>query len=108
MEQGRKIKSWELELTNSLLLKCGRQDDYKLHPSILVEEVTNEEIGTIRFLEVGRGNENRVFGQKLSETIVIDKDNVQILVSLIVDNSDNLFELEIWKTNFEPILKRKL
>ena len=47
------------------------------------------------------------FGKQISEFEFIDDDGVIVLVSIYVDEQNSLFEVDVWKTNFEPVLKIK-
>ncbi len=52
--------------------------------------------------------ENRNFGKQISEYEFIDDDNVPVLVSLNVDENNHLFEVDIWKVNYDPVINLKL
>ena len=45
------------------------------------------------------------FGKCVSEYQFNDVDGVIVIASLYVDNENDLFELDIWKTNYEPLKK---
>ena len=46
---------------------------------------------------------NRIFGACISDYQFTDEDGVAVLVDLYIDKMDNLFELDVWKTDFSPI-----
>lgn len=50
----------------------------------------------------------RKFGKQVSEFEYIDDDGVTVLVALNVDEQNKLFEVDIWKTNYKPVIKFKL
>ena len=52
--------------------------------------------------------ENRKFGRQISEYEFIDDDNIPVLVSLNVDEDDNLFEVDIWKADYNPVINLRL
>lgn len=52
--------------------------------------------------------ENRKFGKQISEYEFIDDDNIPVLVSLNVDENNNLFEVDIWKADYNPVINLKL
>jgi len=41
----------------------------------------------------------------VSEYQFNDVDGIIVIASLYVDNENDLFELDIWKTNYEPLKK---
>ena len=41
----------------------------------------------------------------VSEYQFKDEDNVEVIVSLYVDENQGLLELDVWKTNFKPLIK---
>ena len=45
------------------------------------------------------------FGKCLINMEYIDSDGVVVLIGLIADKSGNLFELDIWKTDFAPLVE---
>ena len=47
----------------------------------------------------------RIFGKSISEYHFVDEDGVKVIVSLYLDELGNLFELDIWKTDFTPLKK---
>lgn len=44
-------------------------------------------------------------GKCLIDIQFYDEDNVPILVSLNSDEDGNLFELDIWRADFKPVVK---
>lgn len=51
------------------------------------------------------GEEERFMGDCISETMFKDKDGVEIIASLNTDSNGNLYELDIWKTDFSPLIE---
>lgn len=47
---------------------------------------------------------DRTFGKQVSEFQFTDTDGVEVLASLNVDSDGNLFELDIWKTDFGKLI----
>jgi hypothetical protein len=48
---------------------------------------------------------NRQFGKQISDCQFIDSDGVTVIASLNVDTEGNLFELDIWKTDYSSLIK---
>ena len=47
----------------------------------------------------------RYMGDCISEVMFKDKDGIEVIASLNTDNNGNLYELDIWKTNFTPLIE---
>lgn len=62
-------------------------------------------MGSLLLFPKGKFIQNRFFGQQVSEFQFIDADGIEVMVSLIIDKQGNLFELDIWKTNFERLIR---
>ena len=50
-------------------------------------------------------NDKREFGTTVSECEFKDEDRSLVIASLNLDSKGELFELDIWKTTFEPLKK---
>jgi hypothetical protein len=44
-------------------------------------------------------------GGRVAEWTFKDGDDVEVLASLNVDREDHLFELDVWKTDFAPLVR---
>ena len=60
--------------------------------------------GLVIFLD-NENEQNRLFGEQISEYHFLDEDGIDVIASLNIDNKGNLFELDIWKTDFSKLLK---
>ncbi len=49
--------------------------------------------------------EDRKFGRRASECQFTDEDGVEVLASLNLDQDGNLYELDIWKTDFGKLIR---
>ena len=50
----------------------------------------------------------RRFGRQASEYQFTDDDVIPVLVTLNLDQQDKLFEVDIWKTNYKPVISFKI
>jgi hypothetical protein len=48
---------------------------------------------------------NRMLGEQVSEFEFFDKDGIKVIASLNIDQEGNLFELDIWKTDYSPLIE---
>lgn len=50
-------------------------------------------------------SQNPLFGRVASECHFMDSDNVPVLVALHLDQFDALFEVDVWKVDFNPVVQ---
>jgi hypothetical protein len=62
-------------------------------------------MGSLLLFPNGNIVEGRKFGKQISDLQFIDSDGVEVLASLNTDVDGNLFELDIWKTDFGMLKK---
>ncbi|EKP14956.1 hypothetical protein LEP1GSC133_1141 [Leptospira borgpetersenii serovar Pomona str. 200901868] len=62
-------------------------------------------MGSIRFIYDPNEETNRQFGRKWKEVQFYDEDGILVLASILLDNKGLAFELEIWKTDFNPLIR---
>ncbi|MCU1018559.1 hypothetical protein JAK38_14295 [Stenotrophomonas maltophilia] len=65
-----------------------------------VEDVEVVGFGGVVFLS----STTQVFGSDIATAMLADADGVPVRVTLCLDNHDQLFELELWKADFSPII----
>ncbi len=62
-------------------------------------------MGSLRLFPRGAVGDARIFGRAASECQFIDADSVVVIVTLNLDKFGDLYELDIWKTNFEKLIR---
>ena len=60
----------------------------------------NEGMGSLYFPKINLSRNERYPISILNEILIKDLDGVDILITLFLDNSGDLFELDIWKVDF--------
>ena len=50
----------------------------------------------------------RIFGKQVSDYQFVDDDGITVLVSLYLDKQNKLFEVDIWKTDYNPVITLKV
>ncbi|WP_299363502.1 hypothetical protein [Winogradskyella sp.] len=98
----RDIRKDEKEIINALLDKVSLSQ-LKIQESAVVEDLKDGQMGSIRF--VNNNSLNRKYGKRLIEVEYVDLDNIPVYISLTLDNKDKLYELDIWKVDFNPLIK---
>lgn len=68
--------------------------------SVQVENVEVVGFGGVVLLS----STTQVFGSDIATAMLADADGVPVRVTLCLDNHDQLFELELWKVDFSPII----
>ena len=73
--------------------------------TLQVQDMADGGMGSLQLFPNAVTKENRIFGKTVSEYQFTDVDNTQVLVSLNVDQGGELFELDIWKTDFSKLIQ---
>ena len=61
-------------------------------------------MGSLYLFPKGEVEHGRKFGKQISSFQFTNTDGVEVLVSLNVDKKGDLFELDVWKTNFDKLI----
>ena len=77
-------------------------DDLK---NLLVREMEDGGMGSLSLIPKGLENEKRAIGEQVSEYQFNDEDGVTVLATLYVDTLERLFEMDVWKVNFSPLIR---
>ncbi len=102
----RHLHKSEFELMKVLLAKAGDTRALEDRLSRLcVQVMADGGMGSLYLVNGSRNPEERRFGKCVAELEFNDVDGVVILASLNVDKDGDLYELDIWKTDFSPVLR---
>ena len=71
--------------------------------SIEVEPMDDGGMGSLYFPSPQKPRAQRRFGKCVARTEFTDDDGVVVSAALNVDQDGDLFELDIWKTDFSPV-----
>jgi hypothetical protein len=99
----RKIKLEECKLLKCLLkdLKTHQYETEELK----VVEMLDGSMGSLYIVNPSKSREERKMGSSILERQFYDIDDTPISVSINIDTDGNLFELDIWRVDFNPIIK---
>lgn len=103
MEQSRDFKKIEIDLIGYLarkakyLLDKHWYNDYKALP------MNDGGMGSILLIPKNLPQKERFFKAQISDCLLKDIDNMDVLISLNIDQNDFLFELDIWKCDYSPV-----
>jgi hypothetical protein len=104
MEIIRKPFLREEKLIELLIKKSGINFPADWKDKISVSEMNDGKMGSLKLIPNNFVDKNRFFGKQISEYQFTDSDNVEVIVSLNIDKEGYLFELDIWKTDFSPLI----
>ncbi|RCR65963.1 DUF6984 family protein [Larkinella punicea] len=104
MESNRKPSVQEERLLELLVKNAIIDFPLNWKNNLLVRSMEDGKMGSLYLYPNGVYNENRKFDKQVSEYQFKDEDNVEVIASLYVDDNGNLLELDIWKTDFNPLI----
>jgi hypothetical protein len=73
--------------------------------ALMVKPMDEGGMGSLLLLPEGKEMPGREFGKTVFEYQFKDEDRITVLASLNLDEQGHLFELDIWKENFEPLIR---
>jgi hypothetical protein len=68
-----------------------------------VQDMQDGGMGSIRFFNPSP--EKRIFSKEIAEGLFHDADETPVSVTLNLDQFGDLFELDVWKVNFSPLIR---
>ncbi|MGD9616705.1 MAG: hypothetical protein AB7H90_16110 [Alphaproteobacteria bacterium] len=100
----RPLRGKELALVKKLLAgtRCETKARAQLDEAS-VQDMPDGGMGSIRFVQ--GTSEERMFGEEIAEGLFHDADGVPVSVGLNIDQFDDLFELDLWKVDFSPLIR---
>ena len=73
--------------------------------SCRVQEMNDGGMGSLKFLVHEMGELKRHIGKCVCEAEFLDADGMQVSVALNLDQNGDLFELDVWKKDFSPLIR---
>lgn len=83
---------------------------WRRHPAnwvaeIMVRPLSDGGMGSLRLQMPGQSKGMQRFGDCVAEYSFEDTDGVEVIASLYLDEDGTPFELDVWKTDFSPLLR---
>ena len=103
MKLNRKPKLQELKLIELLVEKASINLSSNWKDELTVQNMDDGQMGSLRLYPNRDIIKKRFFEKCVSEYQFNDIDGILVIASLYIDNENKLFELDIWKTNYEPL-----
>ncbi|MGA2439752.1 MAG: hypothetical protein ABSH08_02230 [Tepidisphaeraceae bacterium] len=103
----RRLRAPELRLLQRLVQQAvgySLRLDVTL-PMLEVREMPDGGMGSLYIVNPEKNPMDRRFGRRIAEAQFDDADGVKVIASLNVDQDNNLFELDIWKVDFRPLIR---
>ena len=95
----RPINNREEQLITHLLSYLPTK--FRLPDQVVVLDDGN--MGSIEFIDP-ENRTGRMYSRDLIQASYKDKDEIEVLITLTLDNYNNLYELEFWKTDFSELI----
>jgi hypothetical protein len=105
MESIRKPTALEKKLIAFLIKKSSILVPRNWDEKLLVQPMNDGGMGSLKLFPNEEFSVERKFGSQVSDHTFRDKDGVDVIVSLYIDTTGNLFELDLWKTDFSPLIQ---
>jgi len=104
MQFNRKILPAEERLLDFLVKKSSILFPTNWKDKLLVRPMHDGKMGSLVLFPYGIIKSERLFGKQISECQFKDKDGIYVVASLNIDKEGDLFELDIWKVDFSPLI----
>lgn len=99
----RRATKSELLLISFLVKRANLCLNDNWQENLIVTPLDDGGMGSL-ILNLGdERNSNRIMGSQASECHFLDEDGINVMASLNLDKNGELFELDVWKANFEPL-----
>ena len=98
----RLMNALEIAFVTSLLEKSSlKLLDHETLSHIYVEDADDGGMGGLIFIS---GKQGRKLGRDIASREFTDQDGTKVIVTLSLDNFGDLYELDVWKTDFSRLL----
>lgn len=96
------------ETESAVLALLFQKADLQFDGTLFAESMNDGDMGSIRLSSGGGETHKRAFGRCAAELEFIDEDGAIVLVSLNLDAEERPFELDVWRTDFRPVINLSL
>lgn len=94
----------EYNLIKELIFLSKKDYLYIQLENLMVVELEDGKMGSLSLMSNGIQNKGNKQIELCSEKIFKDVDEVTVIASLYIDVKGNLYELDIWKVDYSPII----
>jgi hypothetical protein len=100
--EARRLTEDELIFIGHLIKRAGQSGLLLRLRECLIREIDDGGMGSLEFVSDAPGE--RRLGRVLAETRFEDRDGILVSAALNLDERDDLFELDLWKTDFSRLI----
>ena len=105
MSLPRKLSKKERAVISALLQSTPDTVAYDVDLDDLhVVEMADGGMGSLSLIPKETQKKNRSFGKQIVAGEFTDNDGVPVVVTINVDGENRLYELDVWKVDFSPLL----
>jgi len=103
----RRLRDPERALVRRLLDQQASDNSALLSrlDSLDVQEMPDGGMGSLYFPWPGKDARARHFGRRIAQLQFDDADGILVVASLNVDHDGDLYELDIWRVDFRPVIR---
>ena len=104
---GRPLRQNERDILVALIHRAGLDralSDPQALDAMCAVDLSDGGMGSIRFLPATSETARR-FGRVACEVLYTDTDGVDVLISLLLDDRGDLFEIDMWKMDYSALKK---
>ncbi|MEO8582449.1 MAG: hypothetical protein ABI415_01560 [Flavitalea sp.] len=105
MPAKRKITEDEMRLLDFLIKKAKLKLPANWKENLMVKSMDDAGMGSLVLYPKEIAKDEREFGSAASEIEFKDEDRKDVIASLNLDEAGEIFELDIWKTTFDPLIR---
>lgn len=105
MQLNRKPTPQEERLLELLVKMSSITFPVNWKEGLLVRPMDDGEMGSLYLFPKGEIKEDRILGEQVSELQFTDQDGIEVIASLNIDSNGDLYELDIWKTDFSKLIR---
>jgi len=109
MQPIRKINNTEKAILEYLVKLGSLQLPHHWSENLFVQQMDDGGMGSfLIFQDKANAEDKRKFGKQVSEFEFLDDDSIPVLVSLNLDEQNNLLEVDVWKSDYKPVINLKV
>lgn len=99
----RHLTKQEESILEELISKSNMNLSFNWKEDLLVSNLVDGGMGSLSLHPPGVVGKEREFGSQVSDCQFKDTDGVTVIASLYLDREGNVYELDVWKTDFSPL-----
>lgn len=99
----RFLRPEEIELLGALL--AGHQSAKSLLANITETRIRDLKDGQMGSIELAQSYPGRRMSKCIAEADYVDLDGVSVTITVNIDQQGKLFEIDIWKVDFSPLVR---